>query len=352
MRQTLKLTSAALLTVVGVCRLTGIGIAGHAADQSAPQRQPPAPAARILRQDAVFFVVDDLGKAIEFYRDGVGLDLNGTPAPLTDSALVKPVSAAAPGARARFASLKIPGSDLRLKLVQFSNVDRRKATKARLYDPGVVRFLLNVRDMKAALERVTSRGIQIPTTGGAPVFTQRPRNNAQGIMMIDPQGFVFEFIQQDVEPGRGAPGASNILNARLSLVVDSLDKTTAFYRDVFGFESEPPVVVNEAVRRLEGTPSAVVRSQAIHPPGDRFFYRLWEFSNVADRRQLRPRLQDPGTQGMSLWVENLPAFLTAAKAAGAIVDTGEEPLNVDLHTRSALVRDPNGIALELLETAH
>ena len=61
----------------------------------------------------------------------------------------------------------------------------------RLYDPGVTRFSIQVRDIDRAFDRMKDRGIIVDTTSAGPVYTQRPRNNTRAVMMRDPDGFVF-----------------------------------------------------------------------------------------------------------------------------------------------------------------
>ena len=74
--------------------------------------QPAAPqaAGRMIRPNHLIHVVADVEKSLAFYRDAVGLDLVAAPAPLTASALVQQARRSSPGATARAATLRIPGS--------------------------------------------------------------------------------------------------------------------------------------------------------------------------------------------------------------------------------------------------
>jgi catechol 2,3-dioxygenase-like lactoylglutathione lyase family enzyme len=251
--------------------------------------------------------------------------------------LLQLAKAASPRAQARSMAFTIPGSEMQFVLVEFSGV-RGTPFAQRLYDPGVTRFSIQVRDIDAAFSRVKDKGIVVDTTGGGPVFTQRPRNNTRAVMMRDPDGFVFEFVQGDPLPETKVAASSNVINARSSLAIDDTDRALAFYRDLLGFTARPTNMVNDAVLALEGTPRAVARSTSTSPPGSTNVWFLWEFTKI-DRTMRAPKAYDPGASVLSLLVENRAALLQRMKAAGVLVE-GE-----------AVVRSPDGLLIELVEDA-
>lgn len=310
---------------------------------------PPSPAGKMVRPRLLIHVVADLEKSIAFYREGLELEVISGPAPLTASALLHKATATSSSAKARAATLRLPGSNLQLQLVQFSGIEGKAFTQ-RLYDPGVTRFSIQVRDIDKAFNRVKDRGIIVDTTSAGPVFTQRPRNNTRAVMMRDPDGFVFEFVQADPLPASDVPLSSNIYNARSSLALENFDRALAFYRDLLGFTvANPPNSINDAVLALEGTPRASARSTAAMPPGSNNMWVLWEFSDI-ERTRRAPNVQDPGASAISLQVEDLPALLRRMKAAGTLVETpGGEAVSLGDGHRAALVRSPDGLLVELVE---
>jgi catechol 2,3-dioxygenase-like lactoylglutathione lyase family enzyme len=333
----MKLSLASLLVLVGIA--PGFLRGG---DAEAPG------VGKMIKANAQIHVVANLEKSIAFYREALGLELDAGPAPLSNSTLLAQAAASAPRAKARSASFIIPGSEMKFVLIEFSGIERR-TVRQHLYDPGVVRFSIQVRDIDTAFARVKPYGIAVPTSGGGPVFTQLPRNKTRAVMMQDPDGFVFEFVQADPLPASDVPLSSNIYNARASLVVEDLAKALPFYRGVFGFKAREPGVVNGAVLALEGTPDAFVRSSITNPPGATNFWVLWEFSKV-DRKTLETRVQDPGSPALSILVENLSGFLKAFTAAGGKVESaGGEPMALGPASRGVLVRSPDGLLIELVE---
>ena len=89
-----------------------------------------APAGRMIRPNHLIHVVSDVEKSVAFYRDAVGLELMSAPAPLTASALVQRAATISPGATARAATLRIPGSEMSLLLVQFAGIKAGRSPSA------------------------------------------------------------------------------------------------------------------------------------------------------------------------------------------------------------------------------
>jgi catechol 2,3-dioxygenase-like lactoylglutathione lyase family enzyme len=305
----------------------------------------------MVRPRFLIHVVPNLEKSIAFYHDGLDLEVIAPPAPLTpaDSTLVQKALASSSTAKARSATLSIPGANFQLLLVEFSGIDQ-KPFKQHLYDPGITRFSIQVRDIDKAFDKVKDRGIEVPTTSAGPVYTQRPRNNTRAVMMNDPDGFVYEFVQSGAPPKTDVPESSNIYNARSSLAFESMEKSIPFYRDILGFNVRTaPAFINDAVLALEGTPRARVRSAQAMPPGSNNMWVLWEFNDI-DRTKHAPNAQDPGASALSLQVENLAGLLKAVKSAGLPVESpGGEVVALDKGHHGALVRSPDGLLIELYE---
>ena len=273
------------------------------------------------------------------------LEVVSGPAPLPASALARKAVGTAPGAKARSAILRIPGSNLSLQLVEFSGIDGKPMTQ-RLYDIGITRFSIQVRDIDKAFNRVKDR-VTVDTTSAGPVFTQRPRNNTRAVMMRDPDGFVFEFVEAGTMPMTDVPASSNIYNARSSLAIDTFERSLPFYRDILGFTfANPPADINDAVLALEGTPRANARTSGSMPPGSNNMWVFWEFRDI-QRTRHTPSVQDPGASSITLEVEKLDALVARMKAAGIAIEL--EPTSLGDGHRAALVRSPDGLLVELVE---
>ena len=251
---------------------------------------------QVIRPKYITHVVANLDRSVAFYREGLGLEVITPPSELTASTLVHKALSVSPQARAWFATLKIPGAVLELQLIQFSGIPGTPFVQHD-YDPGITRLAIQLHDLPKALERVRPQGVTIDTSTGGPVYTQRPRNDTQAIMMRDPDGFVFEFVENHGSPppvGEPVAEGSNLFNARCSLTIDNFDASLPFYRDLLGFQiGRPPTPVSDAVLALEGTPQASVRSAQTFPPGGKNQWMLWEYRGI-ERVKHVPNVQDPG----------------------------------------------------------
>ena len=335
--------SARILALVAFVAFTSVSLAAQQGSA------PGASTGRVVKPRILTHVVADVNKSVAFYRQGLNLEVVSGPAPLTDSVLVHKARAKSPKATATSVTMAIPGSNLQLQFVQFTGIEGKPFTQ-RLYDPGVTRFSIQVRDIDKAFNQVKDLGVTVDTTSAGPVFTQRPRNNTRAVMMRDPDGFVFEFVQAGTLPETDVPASSNIYNARSSLALDNMEKAIAFYRDLLGFAvMNQPGDINDAVLALEGTPRARARSVASMPPGSNNMWVLWEFREL-ERTRHAPEVQDPGASVVAFDVENLPALVARLKAAGVVIETpGGDLVTLAGGHRAALIRSPDGMLIELVE---
>jgi catechol 2,3-dioxygenase-like lactoylglutathione lyase family enzyme len=330
--------------------LLAIGILALAADRSHAQTpQAMTPAARVVRPNTVIHSVADLDRSIAFYRDAVGLTLDTSAAFPSGASPALGALTRAPGATLRAATLRVPGGDARLTLVQFAGVDVRPI-HARLQDPGNVKLVVRVKDMDAAFERVRDRIGGVYTEGGAPMRPEGPAAVNRAVIMRDPDGFPLEFAFQNGPIAGDVPALSNIIGGWATFIVGDAAATLEFYRDRLGFQAAGvPTTLSPVVLSLQGTPAATgSMSVGVRPPGAVATWRMYDFRNV-ERVRLTGRLQDPGTPAVSFFVENVPALVATLAEAGVTVDTdGGKPVNVDGRLR-AFVRDPNGLLVEFVE---
>jgi catechol 2,3-dioxygenase-like lactoylglutathione lyase family enzyme len=301
---------------------------------------------RILRPNAVLHSVADLERSVAFYRDAVGLTLDTSPGVPAASPRLG-VALGAPGATIRAATLSIPGSDVRLTLLQFSGV-AAPAVPQRLQDPGSVKLIVRVRDIKAAFERVRARIARVYTEGGVPMKPEGPAAVNTAVIMRDPDGFPLEFAMQDTpEISSAVPPASNVVGGWATFIVADAAAAIEFYRARLGFESlGAPRPLAPVVLSLQGMPGATgSMSAGVRPPGGVNTWRMYDYRNI-ERRRLDGRLQDPGTPAVSFWVDDVAALVARLRAEGVTVAI--EPVKVDGTTR-AFVRDLNGLLLEFVE---
>jgi catechol 2,3-dioxygenase-like lactoylglutathione lyase family enzyme len=274
---------------------------------------------QILAPYAVIHTVANLDQSIAFYRDNVGL----------------PVESKA-GASTTFA---IPGSELHLVLMQSSG--DQKPVDSHIQDPGVVKLVLRVRDIDKAFAAVQKNIKGVYSTGGSPVHPEGPEQRVRAVIVKDPDGFALEFVLANEDVKTTAPADSNFVGGWASLVVEDLDPALKFYGEQLGFKINAKRQLTPSVLALEGTPDASAVNAGTRPPGSDFTWFMYDFRNI-ERRKLNARMQDAGTSAISLLTADLPALLSALRQKGTPIETVDG-------TKSAIVRDPSGIPIELIE---
>jgi catechol 2,3-dioxygenase-like lactoylglutathione lyase family enzyme len=167
----------------------------------------------------------------------------------------------------------------------------------------------------------------------------------------DPDGFLVEISQRDPAPATTAPASSNVIGGAFEIVVGDLEATLRLYRDVLGFQPQPPTAFdgNKLLMDTAGTPGAQFRRSAAQVPGTSVLMAFMEFKDI-DRRPLHTRVQDPGTARLQVRVRDGDAVSKALKVAGAtVISEGGEPVDAPNGGRFCIVRDPNNLFLELFQ---
>lgn len=156
---------------------------------------------------------------------------------------------------------------------------------------------------------------------------------------------------QDGPPSAPPPpavlGMLNYIHA-----VNSLDKTLAFYRDVFGLEAKPQPFPNPKVPALTNSPGAKLQLATLHFANAGFGLELTEFSGI-DRKPGQALPTDPGAADIQIRVRDIePVFAAIKKTGATIITRSGAPVKIgppDGNLRSLLVRDPDGYMVEAIQ---
>jgi catechol 2,3-dioxygenase-like lactoylglutathione lyase family enzyme len=139
-------------------------------------------------------------------------------------------------------------------------------------------------------------------------------------------------------------GMNNFIHA-----TDNLQKTVAFYEEVFGLPTPPPPrPPNPAVPGLVNAPGAQLQVAVFRIPGAMFGWELTTFGAI-ERKAGQARPTDPGAGILILRVRKLDTVLAAIQKAGApIVTRSGRPVKIG-NVRSVMFRDPDGFPVEVQE---
>ena len=107
-----------------------------------------------------------------------------------------------------------------------------------------------------------------------------------------------------------------------------LEKTLAFYTEVFGLSGQVQPFANQAVPILTDSPGVTLKVSMLRLPGEGFNFELTEFSNVA-RTPAQPQIWDPGAPHMKILVRDIAPVVAAIRKLGApIMTTSRAPVAV------------------------
>ena len=287
-------------------------------------------------------IVTSLERSVEFYRDVIGLQVEGAPRVFGGDLAMKVVNLITPGAQSLFTSLKVPGSPLGVEIVEYTGVDRRPV-RPRFQDPGAASLVLTVRDMDAIIARARKAGAHVGTVGSMPLTME---GSGRVIVLQDPDGLFVELYQPFTVPGTSASG--NVIGSSFEMVIADTDRTLRLYREALGFD--PRVGTFDGTKLymdIAGTPGAQFKRSTAIVPGTAFTIAFLEFKDI-DRMPLQTRFQDPGTPVLQLLVRDVHAVTSAwKKAGGEVVTAGGEPVTLGALTLVVL-RDLNGLMLEMI----
>ena len=292
--------------------------------------------------------VENMDRSLAFFHDVFGMDVPAVP-----ESGQRPYNRAnpqlfamfdIPGARERHQSARVPNTRVNVELMEIQDVEHR-TLPLRIQDPGAATLVLMVRDLDALVTRLAQAHVAIVTPGGKPVSVG---DGARALLIRDVDNRFIE-MRQPASLADSAP-AGNIVDLRLSIAVNDMERTTRFYRDVLGFtiEGETAFTADAGLRALTGLKAEMRRSRA-HAPGSPLWIEFVEYKGV-DRSPLRPRIQDRGAARLQLRVQNIDAVVSAMKNAGmTVVTQGGGAVPIPPNFKGALVADPDNFFLTPFE---
>jgi catechol 2,3-dioxygenase-like lactoylglutathione lyase family enzyme len=134
--------------------------------------------------------VRDLERSIRFYEDHLGFEcvLRGT----RSEPYVQRVVGYYPDVTLELAELAIPGTEVRLEIVEYRGVAGAPIDPATA-NPGTVHFSLFVDDIDGMYERLTAEGVEFVSE--VQTSTAGPLAGGRVVYMKDPDGIRVELVQ-------------------------------------------------------------------------------------------------------------------------------------------------------------
>ncbi len=333
--------------VLAVC------LAGSMAHAQTPASTGPAPAGLVVGSGNFFSpIVHDLDKAVAFYRDGLGFEVQGQPGNADANAPLRNMFGL-PDAHIRWTVARLPGSMSGVEIVEISKAGG-KPLERHMQDSGAFTLIVFVRDIDATLARVKGLGAPVVSGGAVPATLPYTGNQkAKMVMVQDPDGHFVELVQPDELPATQAPASANVVDVRVRLTVADAERSMRLYRDELGLKvvSEPTWRDDPVVSAALGVSGAQYRAGIMQVPTTGLTFEIIDFKGI-DRRKVRGDLEDPGSTRIQLRVRDVDAAVAAfERFGGAVVSTGGKPLELPVPgsaIKVAIVREPDNLFVVLI----
>jgi catechol 2,3-dioxygenase-like lactoylglutathione lyase family enzyme len=329
-----------------------------------------APPGDALRPGHLGRQIENVELTMHFYHDLIGLELRGTrdqPRPFGRNRGLQEVASLAQGVPdpyqqvSRVALLPIPGTaataggpEMTIEAIEIQGIERR-AFHPELTDPGASYLKLVVTDLDKTLALLKDERFPVITVGGNPVeLTGWPgmRGKIRAVFVRDPDGYPVELMEVNPTPETTAAPGSKVLGARVSIVVDNLEKTCHMYQSLVGpdfkFWVNPTLMGDKTYEDLTGTHSRFHLAEAM-VPGSPVVMELIEYKNHNKHFQ-RPHFQDPGAGHFLFMSKDDDVMIARVKAAGLhTTSPSNAPVFIAPTTRMFFVTDPQGFWLEFMD---
>lgn len=295
---------------------------------------PARARSRVLAVEDYVLTVANLDRSIGFYRGVIGLALQHTSGGAVASPAMQSLTNT-PGSRFRSATLRLPGSNVELLLVEYSAI-RHRALRPHAVDPGAATLMVAVRDLSVVLAAAARAHTPVATRGGAPLIGGPDGQRA--VVLVDPDGFYVSLSEGLQRP------------AHMVYTVAEPGTLTRFYRDVLGLRfTAGRFAADQQLDELINSPGAQSASTHALIANSADDLEFVAFRHIA-RHTYSGRPQDPGTAGMTLRVADVRAALRAVRSAGAtVVSAGGQLVPRGAMGTSVLIRDPAGVLIELTQ---
>ena len=350
MRRRMAPGSACLAIVIAWIVFGELALAQQA---TAPQTGP-APTGLVVGSGNYFSpIVQDLDKAVVFYRDGLGLDLQGAPGDAGNNAALRNMFGL-PDAKLRWQIARTPAVAGGVEIVEIAAANG-KPVERRMQDPGAITLLATVRDLDATFARLKQLNAPVVSRGGGPVHVGQGAQQARIVVVKDPAGHFVELVQYDQPQPSPAPGTANVIDVRVRLTVDDLESAVRLYRDALGLKllNEPRFVEDPAGSSALGVNGGQYRVAFLQVPTSGLMLDLVDFKGV-DRKTVKAGIQDFGSTRMQIRVRDVDAAIAAfSKFGGTVASTAGKSLELpagNTTLKVAIVRDPNNLFVVLIES--
>jgi catechol 2,3-dioxygenase-like lactoylglutathione lyase family enzyme len=367
--------TARAFAAIGFVLLIAVRFASAQSSQAALATldAPPsgvAPPGDALRPGHLGRQIENVEPTMHFYHDLIGLELRGTrdqPRPFGRNRGLQEVASLVQGVldpyqqSSRVALLPIPGTaaapggpEMTIEAIEIKGIPTRTFHPP-LTDPGASYLTLMVTDLDKTLALLKDERFPVITVGESPVeLSLWPgiTGKIRAVFVRDPDGYPVELMELTPAPATTAAPGSKVLGARVTVVVNNLEKTARLYQSLVGpdfkFWLSPSLMGDSTHEQLTGTRGQFRLAEAM-VPGSPVVIELIEYQNHSKHFQ-HPHFQDPGAAHFLFMSKDDDVMIDRVKAANLhTTSPSNAPVYIAPTTRMFFVTDPQGFWLEFMD---
>jgi len=329
----------------------------------------PVPPGDVLRGGHLGREINDVEDISHFYHDLIGLEIRGTrdqPRPFSQHHGLQEFVDIGQGvpnpydSMSRVVLLPIPGTaaapgapEMTIEAIEIRGI-KTTPFHLPLRDPGSSYLTLFVTDIDKTLGLLKDERYAVMTVGGSPVeLASWPglSGKMRAVFVRDPDGVPVELIQLATPPASTAAPGSRVLGARVTIIVNDLEKTCKFYQSLVGPDFKfwaGPLMGDKTLDDLTGTPGQFQMAQAM-VPGSPVVMQFIEYKNH-DKHIRTQYIQDAGTAHFLFMSKDDDVSIQRVHAAGVhTLSKSDVPVFIGPNTRSFFIRDPQSFFLEFMD---
>jgi hypothetical protein len=244
--------------------------------------------------------------------------------------------------------------EMAIEAIEIKNIESRPYRPS-MSDPGASHIKLFVRNLDKILVDLKNELVPVITVGGEPLtLTDYPGipGKIRAVFVRDPDGYPVGLFEVTPPPASAAPAESNILGARMAMVVDDLETTCRWFQyliPALQFWSSPTLIGGDKTYvELTDTPGQFRIAMALIPGSP----VVMEFIEYKDhiRNFVRPHIQDPGTAHILFMSKDVDIVMPRMRAAGLhTLSATNGPVFIGPSTRAFFVANPDGFWAEFMD---
>jgi catechol 2,3-dioxygenase-like lactoylglutathione lyase family enzyme len=276
--------------------------------------------------------VADLDRSVHFYHDVLGMDL---PRPVGDWQTTEGVLKMydAEGGRFRVANTQIPGSPMRVELVEFQGVERKPIRRA-WGAAGNSVLMLTVAELGPIEEHLKASNAPVPVG-------LKTACDGQGLIAEDPDGFAVMLVERKIA---NPTPKSNFTGMKFGYLVsgDGLAKGPF---GALGLRAETHTSACRPVEEVLLNHGGAISTLTL-PNG----FEIWLAQSVAKGSSPGVRPRDPGAAVLRLMVADVDRSVEALRQVHVnVVSAGGVQTLPPAGLRAAILRAPDNLLIQVVK---